>query len=359
MPKRVTLGLVVVGLIVIAGVLLLFRQHAPRTLETTSTAPSPTTEAARTSAAPPPIPAIAEPAKPKAESASITAPVKPAINLGAPVDPAKRAEITAALTELKNLYGDVGTLSWDETKALVAKRRKASDDLVDRLAKLGPGGARAIADVFGEADSVRAKLLLVAALGRIGDEEAAAVLADLMGRDNSYSLRKEIVAALGQRQETASTAVLTGILQTQDDARLRAVSVQALSGRADALPVLTDRIRNDTSKDVVMASIRSVGLIGNDGARNVLTGIAQSTMDLAVRQTAIQELGRTFGAGALGVLEQLLNDPNEAIRENAVTAVARVHNDQAVALLQRTAASDSSAQVRAKAQATLSVAPVQ
>jgi HEAT repeat protein len=85
----------------------------------------------------------------------------------------------------------------------------------------------------------------------------------------------------------------------------------------------------------------------------------QSTMDLAVRQTAIQELGRTFGAGALGVLEQLLSDPNEAIRQNVVTALARVHSDQAVALLQRTAASDSSAQVRAKAQATLSVAPVQ
>ena len=263
------------------------------------------------------------------------------------------------LTELKNLYGDVGTLSWDETKALVAKRRKATEDLVDRLAKLGPGGARAIADVFGEADSVRAKLLLVAALGRIGDEEAAAVLADLMGRDNSYSLRKEIVAALGQRQETASTAVLTGILQTQDDARLRAASVQALSGRADALPVLTERIRNDTSKDVVMESIRSIGLVGSDEARNVLAGIAQSTMDLAVRQTAIQELGRTFGAGALGVLEQLLSDPNEAIRQNAVTAVARVHSDQAVALLQRTATSDSSEQVRAKAQATLSAAPVQ
>jgi len=55
----------------------------------------------------------------------------------------------------------------------------------------------------------------------------------------------------------------------------------------------------------------------------------------------------------------LLNDPNEAIRQNAVTAVAQVHTDGAVALLQRTAASDSSEQVRAKAQAALSAAQVQ
>jgi len=82
-------------------------------------------------------------------------------------------------------------------------------------------------------------------------------------------------------------------------------------------------------------------------------------MDIGIRQTAIQELARIFGAGALGVFQQLLNDPNEAIRENAVTAVAQVHSDQAVALLQRTAASDSSEQVRASAQAALSAATVQ
>lgn len=345
MPKRVILGLAVAGLIIIAGVLLLFRQHAPRTPETTSPPPSPTTEAARQPVLPPPAPAIAEPAKPTTEPATTTA----------PVDPTKRAEVTAALAELKNLYGDVGTLSWDETKALVAKRRKASEDLVDHLAKLGPGGARAIAEAFGGADSVRAKLLLVATLGRIGDGEAVAVLADLMGRDNSYSLRKEIVAALGKRQETASSAVLTGILQTQDDARLRAASVQALSGRADALPVLTDRIHNDTSKDVVMESIRSIGLIGNDEARNLLAGIAQSTMDLAVRQTAIQELGRSFGEKSLPVLQQLFSSPDEDVRVSVVKGIARVHTPQAVALLEQ-AASDSSPTVRQSAQAALASA---
>jgi HEAT repeat protein len=358
MTRRATLGLAIAGVMILAGVLLLSRQHAGRTSEPNS----PTSPAMTVTATTPPslpAPVAAQPAKPSPEPVSTAAPAMPTVDLKAPVDPAKRAQIVAILAELKNLYGDVGTLSWEETKALVASRRKASDDLVDRLAKLGPGGARAISDVFGEADSVRARLLLVAALGRIGDEEAAAVLGDLMNRDNSYSLRKEIVASLGERKEIASTAVLAGILQAQDDARLRATSVQALSGRADALPLLTERIRNDTSKDVVMESIRSVGLIGNDNARNILAGIAQGSMDVAVRQTAIQELGRSFGAGALGVLEQLLGDPNEAIRENAVTAVARVRGDAAVALLQRTAASDSSQQVRAKAQAALSAATIQ
>jgi len=269
----------------------------------------------------------------------------------------KRAEVETVLAEQKKIYGDAGTLSWDETKALVAKRRKAGEDLVERLARLGPGGARAIASVYTAGGDTRTKLLLVAALGRIGDQEASAVLDGLMNADNSFSLRKEMVAALGKRQEPASAAVLTGILQSQEDPRLRAMSVQGLSGRAEALPVLSERIRTDASLDVRMESIRSVGLIGNQAARDALAGIAQGSMETPIRQTAIQELGRSFGESALGVFDSLLNDPNETIRQSTVKGIARVHTDGAVALLKRTASSDSSSAIRDQAKLSLPTGP--
>src|SRR5262245_35214211 len=37
------------------------------------------------------------------------------------VDASKRATVVAALEELKSLYADAGTLSWEETKALISK----------------------------------------------------------------------------------------------------------------------------------------------------------------------------------------------------------------------------------------------
>jgi HEAT repeat protein len=231
--------------------------------------------------------------------------------------------------------------------------------LEDRLAGLGVGGAAAMAAAYNETDDVRGKLMLIHALGRIQDDAADGVLQSLLGGESTFSLQREIIAALGQRQDAGSTVILGQIAAGETDQQLRFAAAQALAGRVDALPVLTQLIQTETNPDVQKVMLLSVGAIHNAAAQGVLAGVAQGNMDIGIRQTAIQELARSFGVGALDVFQQLLNDPNEAIRQNAVTAVAQVHNDQAVALLQRTATSDSSAQVRAQAQAALSAATPQ
>jgi HEAT repeat protein len=335
MKKRIAIRLAAVVLLITASVLLLNRR-ASRIHEPTNAHPLfVAAEAVRTSA--PPAAAASKPdataistAPRAAAGPNQMAPPKASIDLSAPVDPAKRAEVVAVLADQKALYAEVGALSWDETKALVARRRKAADELVERLARLGPGGSRAIAEAYAGTEDTRARLLLVAALGRIADPEASAVLHALMGIDHSFSARKEMVAALGKRNEPASSAVLTDLLQNQQDPRLRAVGVQAMSGRADALPVLMECILTDPSQDVRMESIRSVGLIGNQAAQDELTGIAKGRVESSVRQAAIQELARSFGPDALGVFDGLLSDPEENIRISAVKGMARIHTEQAV-----------------------------
>jgi hypothetical protein len=151
---------------------------------------------------------------------------------------------------------------------------------------------------------------------------------------------------LGQRRDGEAEQALTGILAQQDDAQLRFASAQALSGRETALPALTERLRTDSSPKVRKELVRSIGLIGSAPAMRALAEVARSRTDITVRQTAIQELGRSFGASALGVLDGLLNDPDELIRHNAVKALARVKTDQAFALLQQRATTDSSVAVR-------------
>jgi hypothetical protein len=129
------------------------------------------------------------------------------VDPNAPVDPAQAAAVSQALTELKALYQPVGSLGWDEAKALIAKREQATKELAERLGRLGQGGARAMAAAFSQADSMREKLLLVQGLGKVDDTEAAGYLQSLLERDPSFSMRKEVVVALGQRGDSAAESL--------------------------------------------------------------------------------------------------------------------------------------------------------
>jgi HEAT repeat protein len=266
----------------------------------------------------------------------------------------------AALEDMKKLYGYAGALSWDDAKALIARRQQETKALEDRLAGLGAGGAAAIAAGYNATADMHDKLMLIHALGRVQDDAADATLQSLLASESSFSLQREIVAALGERQDPSSVAILSQIAANQTDSQqLRFAAVQSLSGQPSALPVLTQLFQTETNPDVQKQMLLAIGATHNDAAQSALAGIAEGNTDIGIRETAIQELARVFGAGALNVFQQLLNDPNDAIRENAVTALAQVHSDQAVALLQRTATSDSSEPVRASAQAALSAATVQ
>jgi hypothetical protein len=289
---------------------------------------------------------------PKGQNAGILASLK------GDVDPAKRAAVLAALDDLKKQYGYAGALSWDEAKALIARREHVFRALLDQLAGLGPGGARAMGALYAETGDMRGKLLLIDALGKIQDGEAVGILQTLLGSETSLSLQLEMVAALGQQPDAASVGVLAGILQSQADPPLRFAAAQALNGRADALPALAQLIQTETDPNVQKELIQSAGAIGNNAALQMVAGIAQGTLALDARETAIQTLGRDFGAGALNTLKQLLGDPDVAIRQNVLTALAAMHSDDAVSLLQKAAASDSSTQVREQAQAILSALPV-
>jgi HEAT repeat protein len=273
---------------------------------------------------------------------------------------ALKASVMAALADMKKLYGYAGALSWDDAKALIARRKQETKAMEDRLAALGAGGAAAIAAAYNTTDDLHAKLMLVHALGMIQDDAADATLQSLLAGESTFSLQREIVAALGERHDPASVAILSQIAANQADSQqLRFAAVQSLAGQPSALPALTQLFQTETNPDVQKQMIVAIGATHNDAAQSALAGVAEGNADIDIRQTAIQELARDFGAGALGVFQQMLNDPNEAIRQNAVTALAQVPGDQAVALLQRTAASDSSEQVRAKAQAALLAATVQ
>jgi HEAT repeat protein len=206
---------------------------------------------------------------------------------------------------------------------------------------------------------MRARLLLVAALGRVGDPEAPAALASALGREPAYpfAIRRELAVALGRRPEPAATSALSGTLGGDADARLRFAAAQGLAGRADAIPALGASMRPDASEDVRREAVRSVGLAGGEAALALLAGVAgDDTTDFAVRESAIQELGRSFAERALGPLEALLASPDERVRAGAIGAIARVPGDIALALVRGVADGDPSPTVRGRARRAIAQA---
>jgi HEAT repeat protein len=165
-----------------------------------------------------------------------------------------------------------------------------------------------------------------------------------------------MVVALAQRKEPAATQALGQVLNSSADPHVRFATAQALSGRAAALPTLAGRLNREPDPQVRKELLRSIGLVGNTAALAVLARAAQEQTDQAARQSAIQELSRSFGAQALGTLEQLLSDPDESIRTTTIKATQRVKTDAARALLQRVADTDASAVVRRVAAAALASA---
>jgi len=286
-------------------------------------------------------------AKPPSETNSQAAGARPEVN------PSQVSAVSEALQELKSIYGSAGSLDWERARALIAQRQKTTQHLLERLAKLGPGGARAIATGCGQADSTREKLLLIHALGAINDPEASEQLQALLGKEASLSVRKEIVIALAQRKEVIAEQALAHILAEANEVTLRFAAAQALSGREGVLPVLVAQVQHESNPDVRQELVHAIGALGTASAQEALAGVARSSADLLVRQTAIQQLSRSFGESALTTLDGLLNDRDETIRRSAVKAVARVKADPATVLLQRTANSEVSSVVRDAALAAL------
>jgi len=245
----------------------------------------------------------------------------------------KKREVQRALDELSELYGYAGALNYDDAKALIAQRKAREQELIERLAALGPGGARAIREVYGEMESApgatRGQMLLIQALEKIEDEDASLVLGALYEEDDRVSLQREIIASLAHRPDSLDT--LLSLVAQEDDERLKGPGMMAMADKPEALPFLGEVIQSEEeTRDVRQEAVRSVGELGGEEAQQLLTSVAvDPAVDPAIRVSAVSELWRSFGEGARATLEALSNDPDEKIRNVSSTMLRRLDTNGA------------------------------
>jgi len=267
----------------------------------------------------------------------------------------KIKQIKKIIGQIDGIYGFAGELNYEQAKMLSEERLAKVQELIEQLKALGPGGARAMLDTYSDGTGTRESLAMIQALGYIDDPEAASVLGKMFADEKKYSLQREIVGSLGRRSGEEVNTILQGILDSQQDVRLRAATTQAMAGRAESLDALQSLVSSPSeSPDVQSEAIRSIGLIANESAMAALTQVAaNSAYKLPLRKTAIQELGRSFGAASMPALTILMESQDEAIRYTVVKSLAKVESPEAMEFLQSVAKNDTSAAVRANAEAIL------
>ena len=232
--------------------------------------------------------------------------------------------VAVLLSEFDRLFSDPPPeLTAAQTAELLSRRQAAKLELVDKLSNLGPGGARLIADAFKATDSLRDRLLMAQAFGKLNDRETVSVLKELLADPKGFFEQQQLIIALGHRTEPSVVEPLTRLVSADEPGALQFAAVQALAGRAGALPVLEGVIQTGSDRIVRLEAIRSIGLIGDENAKAALVDFAQAqAMEPIVRQTAIQELRRSFGQSAEGALTSLSNDSEPAVRASATAALA-------------------------------------
>jgi len=264
-------------------------------------------------------------------------------------------DVQKTVGRIKGIYGYAGVLDYDQAKSLVQEREKQLQALIDELAAMGAGGARAMYEAFPTLTGTRERQAMIKALALIDDPEASSVLGAWY-EDTSvpFSLKRDILGALGRRGDEAAYEALSSIVMEESDVHLLGATMQALSSQGEAASLLSGVAQSDSQDlDVRREAVHSLGLVNSEEGLNALQAVATSEEDLRLRESAIQEMARSYGNAALPSLESLLSDPSEAIRANSVRAIGRVKTEEGTALLTRTAENHPDEGVRTRAQALL------
>jgi HEAT repeat protein len=267
-------------------------------------------------------------------------------------NPGTRGSIMMAMTRIANRFlieeivERLGRARTDDDRAalrgiLLALGAEVVTPLVRNLVAAGDLTARRnYRDALVELDRVGVPLLedmvgddrwfvvrnMVGILGEIRSADALDHFSRTI-RHGDVRVRRETVIALSKfGGEESVLHLTTGLNDTEPAIRAAAALGLGLTKAPTAVTPLIKRLGEEIDQDAVLEIIRALGRIGDARALAMLAerasgGSLFSRTPLPVRVEAIRALGEIGGDGARPVLQRLMRDRNDAVREAAVKAV--------------------------------------
>jgi len=201
----------------------------------------------------------------------------------------------AVRQDVRRFEGLQDVEDWDRAGLLSGWYLKRLDDDIRGIARVGPIAIPSLKKViFDQKEEVTVRLLLVAALGEMG-QPAIPTLSEVAYLDDqaeSHLLRETAMVALGRTGE-AAIPVLADLLQEGCvNQRRQAVSQLGKIGSENALPALTAALKDWDEH----TRLRAVEIIGRIGTKDIETRSA---------------------------LSRLLDDPSDTVRRSAARALGK------------------------------------
>ena len=200
-----------------------------------------------------------------------------------------------ALDHWRSLFTPRGTLSLEDTKALVAERDAAAEALAAKIGALPPD---AIPDVVSWLDgaSTRDRLVAIDGLGRNPSADAVSALEAMYDDDEGYTNRANILRALGDSPAPGHVDLLVEQVWAAEDERLSQTAAMMLRGEASATASLTDALDSSLPINTRLEAVSSLGAVGTAAAQVALEDLsANPDVPARMRVYAEQELVRSFG----------------------------------------------------------------
>jgi HEAT repeat protein len=167
---------------------------------------------------------------------------------------------------------------------------------------------------------------MVGILGEIRSADAPEHFARTI-RHSDIRVRRETVIALSKfGGEEAVQQLIVGLADAEPSIRAAAALGLGLTKAGTAVNPLVKRLGEETDQDTVMEILRALGRIGDPRAIAPLAerangGSLFSRTPLPIRVEAIRALGEIGGDAARTVINRLMRDRHDQIREAAVKAI--------------------------------------
>jgi HEAT repeat protein len=194
----------------------------------------------------------------------------------------------------------------------------------DALVELDRVGVPLLEDMIGDERWFVVRNM-VGILGEIRSADAVEHFARTI-RHPDVRVRRETVIALSKfGGEEAVQQLLVGLGDVEASLRAAAALGLGLTKAGTAVVPLIKRLGEEGDAETVVEIIRALGRIGDPRAVQALAerasgGSLFSRTPLPIRLEAIRALGEIGGDGARSVLQRLMRDRNEAVRDAAIKA---------------------------------------
>jgi HEAT repeat protein len=190
-----------------------------------------------------------------------------------------------------------------------------------------PGGIDLVAPLIHDpSPEVRAEA--AAAIGRLGDEDAAMLLFELLGDENEIIQESAMGALARMPPQEVVPLLLQALASPEVVVRIRAAETLGLLREPDTAPALM-ALSRDPRENVRRAALKALGEIDAPGVAALLRSAVQDESSL-VRQQAVLSLGKREDVETAQDLLPLLDDPDPKMRFVTLRALGQIRNPDVV-----------------------------